>query len=121
MGACRIHSYVNVGEIAGEKVLELEPWNSGVYMILAEMLTDSGRKKDAEKIWVRMKEIGVKKQPGCSWIELNNSGHVFLSGDGSHPEFYDICSILELLLIEMEIEMLKPNASSCQDILAICG
>ncbi|KAG5560437.1 hypothetical protein RHGRI_003675 [Rhododendron griersonianum] len=121
LGACRIHSNVNVGEIAGEKVLELEPWNSGVYMILAEMFTNSGRKKDAEKIWVRMKEIGVKKQPGCSWIELNNSGHVFLSGDGSHPEFYDICSILELLLIEMEIEMLKPNVSSCQDILAICG
>lgn len=120
LGACRIHNNIDLGEIAGERVLELEPWNSGVYMIMAEMLCDSGRKKDAEKMWLRMKEKGVKKQPGCSWIELNNSGHVFLSGDGSHPEFYNIRCILELLLIEMDIEMLKPSASSCLDILGPC-
>ncbi|CAL5337361.1 pentatricopeptide repeat-containing protein At4g02750-like [Camellia sinensis] len=120
LGACRIHNNIEVGEIAGKRVMELEPFNSGVYMILAEMYLDSGRKKDAEKIWVRMKEMGVKKQPGCSWIEVNNNGYVFLSGDSSHPEFYSICCILDLLVIEMEIEILKPNTSSCPDILDIC-
>ncbi|CAK9139558.1 unnamed protein product [Ilex paraguariensis] len=114
-GACRIHTNIKLGEIAAKKILELEPSNSGTYMILAEMYLGSGRKEDAEKIWVQMKEKGIKKQPGCSWIEVNNSGHVFLSGDISHSKFSSICSILNLVYIEMEIEVLKPNVASFQD------
>lgn len=115
LGACRIHKNFEVGKIAGERILELEPLNSGVYMILAEMYSSSGKKLDAEKIWGRMRENGVKKQPGCSWVEVNNSGNVFLAGDSSHPEFCSICCVLELMHMEMEIEVLKPNFDSSQD------
>ncbi|XP_059652936.1 pentatricopeptide repeat-containing protein At4g02750-like [Cornus florida] len=118
LGACRIHKNTEVGEIAGERVLELEPHNSGVYIILVEMYLGKGRKKDAEKMWVRMKERGVKKQPGCSWIEVKNNAHVFLAGDGSHPEFYSLSGVLDLLHMEIEIEILKPNVVSFQDIYA---
>ncbi|KAJ4722800.1 Pentatricopeptide repeat-containing protein [Melia azedarach] len=109
LGSCRIHNNTKVGKIAGEKVLELEPHNSGVYLILAEMYLSSGRREDAERIWARMKESGVKKQPGCSWIEINNSGHVFLSGDSSHSEFHRLCCLLNLLHMEMETKTLKPS------------
>ncbi|GAV86586.1 PPR domain-containing protein/PPR_2 domain-containing protein/PPR_3 domain-containing protein, partial [Cephalotus follicularis] len=101
LGACRIHKNTEVGEIAGEKVLEMEPYNSGIYLILAEMHLSSGKRDDAERILARMKANGVKKQPGCSWIEVNNSGHVFLSGVGSHPEISRVCCVLNLLHIEM--------------------
>ncbi|XP_022974531.1 pentatricopeptide repeat-containing protein At4g02750-like [Cucurbita maxima] len=102
LGACRIHKNYDVGVIAGEKVLEKEPHNSGVYLILAEMYLGSGKREDAERILARMKNNGVKKQPGCSWVEINNSGHVFLSGDRSNPHFERICCVLKLLNLEME-------------------
>lgn len=108
LGACRIHKNIKVGEIAGEKILEVEPHNSGVYLILAEMFLTSGRREDAERILARMKKNGVKKQPGCSWIEINNSGHVFLSGDSAHPEFHGICRLLDLLHVEIETKISKP-------------
>ncbi|KAK2967922.1 hypothetical protein RJ640_010532 [Escallonia rubra] len=104
-GACRIHKNFEVGEIVGERILKLEPSNSGVYMILEEMYLDSGRREDAEKIWVRMRERGVKKQPGCSWIEVNNSGHAFLAGARSHPQFQSIDHALDLIYMEMETEI----------------
>ncbi|KAI9195369.1 hypothetical protein LWI28_014223 [Acer negundo] len=114
LGACRIHKNIKVGEIAGESILEVEPSNSGVYLILAEMFLSSGRKEDAEKIWARMKGNGIKKQPGCSWIEINNSGHVFLSGDRSHTEFRRICFLLNLLSAEMGTKILKPRTATSE-------
>ncbi|XP_022157962.1 pentatricopeptide repeat-containing protein At4g02750-like [Momordica charantia] len=107
LGDCRIHKNYDVGVIAGEKVLEKEPHNSGVYLILAEMYLRGGKREDAERILARMKINGVKKQPGCSWIEISNSGHVFLSGDRSNPHFDRICCVVKLLNLEMENEILK--------------
>ncbi|OVA02317.1 Pentatricopeptide repeat [Macleaya cordata] len=106
VGACRIHRNFEVGEIAAEKVLQIEPYNAGVYLILAEMYLTTGRRDDAERVLVRMKERDVKKQPGCSWIEVNNSVNVFLAGDGSHPEFNRVCCVLDLLYMEMEVGFL---------------
>ncbi|KAL2463191.1 Pentatricopeptide repeat-containing protein [Forsythia ovata] len=111
-GACRMHKNIRIGEIAGKKILELEPSNSGVYMILAEIYLASGRKDEAERMWVHMKENGVKKQPGCSWIESNDGGKVFLAGDKTHSEFKCISCALDLIYMEMEIENLKPTSAS---------
>ncbi|XP_008438461.1 pentatricopeptide repeat-containing protein At4g02750-like [Cucumis melo] len=101
LGACRIHKNYDVGVIAGEKVLEKEPHNSGVYLILAEMYSRNGKREDAERILARMKNNGVKKQPGCSWIEVNNCWYVFLSGDCSNPHFDRICYVVKLLNLEI--------------------
>ncbi|KAG8369791.1 hypothetical protein BUALT_Bualt14G0050400 [Buddleja alternifolia] len=106
LGACRVHKNVLAAEIAGEKILELEPSNSGVYMILAEIFLASGRKEEAYNMWIRMKEKGVKKQPGCSWIESSVGGKVFLAGDKTHPEFNSISHVLGLMYLEMDIQNL---------------
>ncbi|KAL6185191.1 hypothetical protein ACLB2K_041325 [Fragaria x ananassa] len=116
LGACRLHKNIEVGEIAGERVLEIEPGNSGIYLILAEMYSSYGRREDAGRIKARMKEKGVKKQPGCSWIEVNNIGHVFLSGDKSHPKFRRICYVLELLYTDIETQFPKPKAVLLQQV-----
>ncbi|GAB4851336.1 hypothetical protein Ancab_030729 [Ancistrocladus abbreviatus] len=114
LGACRMYNNVEVGERAGERVLEIEPHNSGVYLILAEIFMSHGRISDAQRILLRMKEKGVKKQPGCSWIEVNDRGHLFLAGDSSHPEFGSIRALLDL--VHLEIEMSIANKKSCQEI-----
>ncbi|XP_042516646.1 pentatricopeptide repeat-containing protein At4g02750-like [Macadamia integrifolia] len=104
LGACRIHKNVKVGEIAAENILAIELCNAGVYLILAEIYLNCEMREDAERIWTRMKGRGVKKQPGCSWIEVNNVVHIFLAGDCSHPEFSSVCCVLDLLKTEMENE-----------------
>ncbi|KAL5712036.1 hypothetical protein ACHQM5_014245 [Ranunculus cassubicifolius] len=111
LGASRIHKNVNVGKLAAEKVLEMEPNNTGVYMILAEMYLANGKRQDAENTLALMKERGFKKQPGCSWIEVNNSVHVFLAGDSSHPDFYLVRFVLDLLTIDADLGFLSKDGN----------
>ncbi|KAM0024283.1 putative DYW domain-containing protein [Helianthus debilis subsp. tardiflorus] len=40
---------------------------------------------------------GVKKEPGCSWIEFNDEVHKFVSGDFSHPQSEQLHRFLETL------------------------
>jgi pentatricopeptide repeat protein len=40
LGACRIYKNIEVGKIAGERISEVEPCNSGVYLILVELLIE---------------------------------------------------------------------------------
>lgn len=49
-----------------------------------------------------MKDRGVIKEPGCSWIEVQNKVHSFVVGDISHPQMEDICAELEVLSRQME-------------------
>ncbi|XP_047958991.1 pentatricopeptide repeat-containing protein At4g02750-like [Salvia hispanica] len=101
LGACRLHKNMSLAEIAGERILDIEPSNSGVYLILAEMYLANGMREKAYNMWVRMKDSGVKKQPGCSWIELSIGGNVFLAEDRAHPEFESISCALNLIYQEM--------------------
>jgi hypothetical protein len=32
-----------------------------------------------------MKTVGLKKEKGCSWIEIKNKVHMLLAGDSSNP------------------------------------
>ncbi|XP_057772168.1 pentatricopeptide repeat-containing protein At4g02750-like [Salvia miltiorrhiza] len=112
LGACRMHKNVALAEIAGEKILDVEPCNSGVYLILAEMYLAEGRREKAYNMWFRMKDNGVKKQPGCSWIELSVGGKVFLAGDRAHPEFESISCALSLIYHEMGFQNAYLNAAA---------
>ncbi|KAJ3683198.1 hypothetical protein LUZ60_013425 [Juncus effusus] len=49
-----------------------------------------------------MKNSGVKKQPGCSWVEGKNGISTFLVGDKSHPRSKEIYYLLGRLM-----EMIK--------------
>ncbi|XP_019076721.1 pentatricopeptide repeat-containing protein ELI1, chloroplastic [Vitis vinifera] len=42
-----------------------------------------------------MKDSGVKKEPGCSSIEVNNKVHEFLAGGLNHPKRKEIYMMLE--------------------------
>lgn len=39
----------------------------------------------------------MKKEPGCSWVELYDGVHIFLMADQSHPELFEILQTLDSL------------------------
>lgn len=63
-----------MSEFAAWKIIELQPENSGCYVILADIYTLMGRSIDAKKIRQLMEERGLKKsaefQPQYSVHEL---------------------------------------------------
>ncbi|KAK9288226.1 hypothetical protein L1049_016675 [Liquidambar formosana] len=70
VGACRIHKNTELGEQIGKKVIELEPQNSGRYVLLANLYANAGRWEDVANVRKLMNDRGVKKAPGFSMIEL---------------------------------------------------
>ena len=110
LGACRVHGNVELAEVASRYLLDLEPKNSGYYLLLTHVLADAGQWMSVHKIQHLMKERGVQKVPGCSWIDVNNNTHMFFAADGSHPEFPQICSLLKSLLLELRKVGYAPQA-----------
>eukprot|EP01018_Ginkgo_biloba_P004838 Gb_17076 [translate_table: standard] len=97
LGACRIHCNIELGELVAERLFDLEPQNAGNYVLLSNIYAAAGRWDGVAKMRRTMKDRGVKKSPGCSWIEVKNTIHIFLVGDRSHPQLEEIYAMLESL------------------------
>ncbi|CAA6654406.1 unnamed protein product [Spirodela intermedia] len=58
----------------------------------------------------KMKEFGVKKDPACSWVEVENSVHVFVADDDSHPQREEIHRMWEEVNEKVKELGYVPNA-----------
>lgn len=90
LGACRLHGNVELGEKAAEKLFEIDPETDSNYLLLSNLYAAKGRWDDASRVRASMSRKGIKKEPGCSWVEVDAQVHVFLSQDASHPRLSDI-------------------------------
>jgi hypothetical protein len=57
----------------------------------------------------RGREGGVKKQPGRTWIEVNNEVHMFVVDDQDHPQISEIHAELKRLSRHMDDAGYVPN------------
>ncbi|KAJ4724243.1 Pentatricopeptide repeat-containing protein [Melia azedarach] len=103
--ACRMHGNVSMGQRATVKLLELDPHDSGIYVLLANMYRDANMWEEAGKIRKMMAERGVEKTPGCSSIEVNGVVYEFIVRDRSHPESAQIYDCL--IQLTRQLEFLK--------------
>eukprot|EP01018_Ginkgo_biloba_P019138 Gb_38417 [translate_table: standard] len=109
LGACRIHFNIMLAEHVAESLFKLEPKNCGHYVLLSNIYAEAGRWNDVAKVRIMMRNKGLKKTAGCSWIELNNKVHLFLAGDRSHPQCEEIYAMLETLSEQMKEAGYVPN------------
>ncbi|KAD3337162.1 hypothetical protein E3N88_32682 [Mikania micrantha] len=105
LGACRIHGDEKRGKHASDELSKLEPESSASFVLLSNIYAASGRWDQVKFVRREMKERGVKKHPGCSWIKLGQSTHLFVSGDDSHSS----CSELYTLLKQLKAPMKDPG------------
>ncbi|KAB2631384.1 pentatricopeptide repeat-containing protein [Pyrus ussuriensis x Pyrus communis] len=77
LGACRVHSNIDIGEFVGFQLLQIEPENAGNYVILSNLYASTGRWEDARIIRELMLERVVIREPGRSWIEFDQILHTF--------------------------------------------
>ncbi|PNX99292.1 pentatricopeptide repeat-containing protein [Trifolium pratense] len=101
LGACHTHGDLGTGSYVGEYVKNLEPKKEVGYVLLSNMYCASGMWEEAEIVRKEMMDQGVKKVPGCSWIEIRNVVTAFVSGNNSYPCMDDISKILHFLELEM--------------------
>uniref|UniRef100_A0A7N0URB8 DYW domain-containing protein n=1 Tax=Kalanchoe fedtschenkoi TaxID=63787 RepID=A0A7N0URB8_KALFE len=95
LGACKMHGNVEMGERVAGRLMELAPRDSGSYVALSNMYASSGDWDEVAKVRLMMKNLDVRKDPGCSWIELDGEVHEFLVEDNKHQKAKEIHLMLE--------------------------
>ncbi|KAG6536574.1 pentatricopeptide repeat-containing protein At2g22070-like [Zingiber officinale] len=104
LGACRVHGNLEIAKRAAESLFMLDPKNGARYTLLSNVYAAAGLWDDARRIKVLMKEKGLKKDPGYSWLELRNGKHMFVARDTSHYETEDIYRLLATLVDHIKDE-----------------
>lgn len=109
LSACRIHGDLERGKRSMKKILDLEPADSAAFVLLSNLYADLGFHEGAVKVRKLMREKGIKKEAGKSWIEVNNRVHEFMAGDISHSHTEEIYSKLKMLLKPMRDQGYAPG------------
>jgi pentatricopeptide repeat protein len=90
LGACRIHHNVEMGERIARQLVELDPGNVASYVLLSNIYAAAGKWDLSASVQQQRLEKGRKKQPGPTWIEVNNEIHTFVVDDQDHPQMVEI-------------------------------
>ncbi|XP_057821304.2 pentatricopeptide repeat-containing protein At3g12770-like isoform X2 [Cryptomeria japonica] len=102
LGACRSHMNIGLGVFTATLLFDLDPKNAGTYVLLSNIYAEVGMWSEVQMVRRLMKDRGIKKIPGCSWIEDHKMVHAFCVGDRSHPQTQEIYAKLEKLAWEMK-------------------
>lgn len=101
LGACKIHGDGIRGRWAAMKLIELEPQNSSPYVLLSNIYAASGNWDEVNALRKAMKERGVRKLPGCSWISVQEKTELFVAGDKLHAYAGEFLPVIKDLMAVM--------------------
>uniref|UniRef100_A0A2C9W8J8 Pentacotripeptide-repeat region of PRORP domain-containing protein n=2 Tax=Manihot esculenta TaxID=3983 RepID=A0A2C9W8J8_MANES len=104
LNACRMYGNVELAKLSTKELLDLDPDDSGIYVLLATTCANDRRWGDVKMIRSMMRERGVKKIPGHSLIEVESEFHEFLASDESHPQSEDIYKALDGIYLQSKQE-----------------
>ncbi|XP_020578209.1 putative pentatricopeptide repeat-containing protein At1g68930 [Phalaenopsis equestris] len=112
LSSCRVHGNIEMAKWAAESLIELDPQNPASYLLLLNMHASKRNWEEVAQIRKTMRDKGVKKEPGCSWIKYNNEIHIFSADDQSHSNSTEIYAELERLGLKMDEEGYMPDTSN---------
>lgn len=114
LAACKAYGNIDLGKFVAEKLLEIDPNNSGPYVLLSNMFAEIGKWRDVIRVRKLMRQRGVIKQPGCSWIEIQSQVHIFMVKDRRHPQKKDIYLLLKDLTRMMMLSGYIPGTGDLE-------
>ena len=112
LSSCRVYKNVDLAKVAAEKLLFIDPNNSGAYSALANTLSACGKWEDAAKVRKSMKDRAVKKEQGFSWVQIQNKVHTFGVDDALHPQRDAIYRMISKIWNEIKKMGFIPDTNS---------
>ena len=68
----------------------MEQNNSGNYVALSNAYAANEMWEEVSDLRGFMREKGIKKNPGCSWVQIGKELHAFVANDRSKSQSYEI-------------------------------
>ncbi|THU52351.1 hypothetical protein C4D60_Mb10t03100 [Musa balbisiana] len=107
----KVHGNLEMAELAAKHLVELQPHDSAAYLLLCSMYANRNKLEEAHKMREMIMVKGIKKEPGCSLVEMNGEVHEFVAGDRSHPRTGEIYTKLEEMIKELKRAGYVPDTS----------
>nr|GMC56892.1 pentatricopeptide repeat-containing protein At3g14330 [Ipomoea batatas] len=82
LNSCKIHGNVSLAEAVAIRLFEMEQNNAGNYIMLSNIYAKAGSWERVKKLREMMEKKGVKKDAGCSWIQVKSKVHTFVASGG---------------------------------------
>lgn len=105
VAACKVHGKFELGKLVSEKLFENGKENglAGYHVLLSNVYAAEGHWDHVDRVRKEMRERGLRKEPGSSWIDVGDTTHRFMSRDQKHPEYDQIYRMLQELALEMKL------------------
>lgn len=104
VSACRLHKNIDLGAEIARILIDKDPDDSSAYILLSNMYASAHKWDEVRKVRSKMKELRLKKNPGCSWIEINQKILPFFVEDNSHLHLESVNKCLSYLTAHMDDE-----------------
>jgi pentatricopeptide repeat protein len=112
LNSCKIHGNYELGKLAADKLFSSENIDAGHCVLMSNIYAKHGKWAEVARIKKLMRDRGITKVPGYSWVEINRQVYSFSSNDMKNPRIEEIKAYLDKLSIEMEREGYKVDLSS---------
>lgn len=109
LGACSIHGDSEMGKYAANQLFLATPDSPAPYVLMANIYSSEGKWKERARSIKKMKEMGVAKEVGISWVEIEKKVNSFVVGDKMHPQADAIFWLLSRLLKHLKDEGYVPD------------
>lgn len=103
LSASRLFGRVDIAVKASKQLIDSNQQVAGAYITLSNTYALAGEWENAHNLRSKMKQTGIYKEPGCSWIEINDSTYVFYAGDVSCPQGSEVVNLLKELERRMKV------------------
>ncbi|KAG5018061.1 hypothetical protein AAZX31_06G006500 [Glycine max] len=71
LSACVDRGDLDLGKLAAERALELDPQNVGIFIMLSNLYARFGMWEEIGHLRVLIKARGLRKDVGCSWVQVS--------------------------------------------------
>jgi len=109
LAACRKCKNAEVGEKVIKRIMKLEPTNSWNYVVSSKIYATSDKMDESARMIGLMRERGVSKTPGCSWVEVHGKVLEFYASTEPQHGAEDMYQLMCILVNEMRLEGYVPN------------
>nr|XP_027067570.1 pentatricopeptide repeat-containing protein At1g31920-like [Coffea arabica] len=109
--ACKIHSNVELAEVAAKNLFQLNSHNASDYLTLSNLYAKAQRWEDVASTRTRLAEEGLNQEPGSSSVEVKREVFKFVSQDKSHPQWESVYEMLHQMEWQLKFEGYSPDTS----------
>ncbi|GLT30917.1 hypothetical protein SLA2020_056920 [Shorea laevis] len=109
LNGCINHGKLDLAEIVGRKLVELQPDHDGRYIGLSNVYAIVKRWDEARTMREAMERRGLKKTAGFSLLEMSGALHRFIAHDKTHPRSEQIYMMLNFVVCQMKYDVDNDN------------